>query len=69
MINVAERPKFTNAIKIYFLKHPENVFKPRIEDLKRDGLLENIDLEDDEIEELEKINSSKTAISYEELYG
>ena len=33
-----------NAYKIFFLKYPNYVFKPTVSQLKKEGLLENVDL-------------------------
>lgn len=45
--------KLSNAYKIFLLKHPTYIGKPSLKELKKDGLLDNVDFdEEDDISEL-----------------
>ena len=60
--------KLSNAVKIFIMKHPSFIGKPSLKQLKKDGLLDNIDFtEEDVLEfpELEELYSSEEEITLE----
>lgn len=59
--------KLSNAIKIFIMKHPSYIGKPSLKELKKDGLIDNIDFDEEDIleyPEIEELYSSEEEYNY-----
>lgn len=59
--------KLSNAFKIFYLTHPTYLGKPSVKELKREGLLDKVDFNEEDTEEcseLETLYSSEEEVDF-----